>query len=116
MKTNIKSYDPFLLGYQAVCFYSLKGSNYPEENPFMATTALSMEQMIRKLEDLHKSQYLENDAYSDVTPIEWGTSYKSYGGPLYGHFEATSAFGPKITYYIYLKPLYKDAFGIPTDL
>jgi hypothetical protein len=117
MKKEITTQNPFILGYQAVCFYSLKDSDYPEENRFMETTALSLEQMIRKLEYLHKSQYLEDDSYFDVTPIEWGRiSHKSHGGPLYGHFEATYAFGPKVTYYIYIKPLYKDSFGIPTDL
>ena len=104
-----------ILGYQAVCFYSLEGKPYPEENRFMETTALTLKQMIQKLEDLHSRNYLEDPNKSEVTPIDWWISHKSHGGPLQGSFQATDWTGLQVTYYIYIKPLYKYDFGIPLE-
>lgn len=107
--------NPAILGYQAVCFYSLEGKDYPEENRFMETTAFTLKQMIQKLEDQHKHNYLEDPNNLKVTQIEWGVSHKSHGGPLQGSFQATDWTGLQVTYYIYIKPLYKDSFGIPFE-
>ena len=117
MKTINATQNPTtcILGYQAVCFFSLEGNPYPEENRFMETTAFTLQQMIQKLEDLHKRNYLEDPHTTEVTPIDWGISHKSHGGPLQGSFQATDWTGLQVTYYIYIKPLYKYDFGIPLE-
>lgn len=104
--------NPPIMGYHSVCFYSLAGSDYPEENHCFTFTAITLQELLDKITNYHNKHYLSDSDYINVTPIEWGTIHNSHGGPLRGNFKATYIFGPAVTYYIYIHPIYKDDLNI----
>lgn len=104
--------NPAVIGYHSVCFYSLAGSDYPEENHSLSFTAVTLQELYDKLLRHVNNHYFSDSDYINVTPIEWGLIHNSHGGPLSGTFKATYIFGPEVTYYIYIHPIYKDDLNI----
>lgn len=103
---------PAAIGYHSVCFYSISGSDYPEENHQLAFSAPTLQGLIDKITAYHKKLYLLDTDYIDTTNIDWGTIHSSHGGPLSGKFSTAYIFGPKVTYHIYIHPIWKSDLNI----
>ena len=105
MKTKEKIQKPQPIGYYSVCFYSLSGSSYPEENRYFNLHAKTYRGLIAKLmkEYLH---YAEGPGYKIYTPWTWSKS--SNNNPTKAIFEAAYTFGPKVQYHIYIKEIYSE--------
>ena len=105
MKTKEKIQKPKPIGYYSVCFYSLPGNAFPEENWEFNLHAKTYEGLVNKIKSVYEFKYLKNKYYRVSEELQ-GNS-KDHPGTF--TFEAAYAFGPKVQYYIYIKEIYSES-------
>ena len=97
--------EPKPIGYYSVCFYSLSGSQYPEENWYFNLHAKTYDGLVNKIKSVFETHYLQ-DHDQEVYQELKGNS-KDHPGIF--TFEAAYTFGPKVQYYIYIKEIYSES-------
>lgn len=104
-KIQIQEQEPKPIGFYSVCFYSLKGNSYPEENDRFNLMAKTYQGIINKIKLVFVNQYLNNESYDVSRELE-GNYPKDH--PTRFTFSAAYTFGPKVTYEIYIKEIYSE--------
>ena len=105
-KIQIQEPELNAIGFYSVCFYSLKGCSYPEENTNFDLKAKTYEGIVNKIKSVYEYQYLNNKSY-DVSEELKGNYPKDY--PTKFTFSARYTFGPEVTYEIYIKEIYSES-------
>ena len=104
-KIQIQEPELNAIGFYSVCFYSLKGCSYPEENTNFDLKAKTYEGIVNKIKSVYETKYL-NDKYYEVSRELKGNYPKDH--PTIFKFSAAYAFGPEVTYEIYIKEIYSE--------
>lgn len=104
-ENKIQRQEPTPIGFYSVCFYSLSGNQYPEENRYFNLHAKTYSGLIAKLRKEY-SHYAEGPGYKIYAPWTWSKS--TNGNPTHAVFEAAYTFGPKVQYHIYIKEIYSE--------
>ena len=105
MKTE-KIQKPTPIGYYSVCFYSLPGNSFPEENWEFNLHAKTYEGLVNKIKSVFETNYLKSQDYKVYEelkgnyPVDDSTKFT---------FQAAYTFGPKVQYYIYIKEIYSES-------
>lgn len=105
MKTKEKIQKPQPIGYYSVCFYSLQGNSFPEENWEFNLHAKTYDGLVNKIKSVFETKYLNSPDYKVYEelkgnyPVEESTKFT---------FQAAYTFGPKVRYYIYIKEIYSE--------
>ena len=102
---KIQEQEPKPIGFYSVCFYSLKGCSYPEENTNFDLKAKTYEGIVNKIKSVYEIKYLNGKSY-DVSEELKGNYPKDH--PTRFTFSAAYAFGPEVTYEIYIKEIYSE--------
>lgn len=105
MKTKEKTQNQQPIGYYSVCFYSLSGNPFPEENWLFDLKAKTYEGLVNKIKSVFESKYLKNKYYTVSEELQ-GNYPKDH--PMVFTFEAEYLFGPEVQYYIYIKEIYSE--------
>ena len=106
MKTKEKIQKPQPIGYYSVCFYSLSGSPYPEENWDFNLYAKTYEGLVNKIKSVYEINYLRDPDYEVYGELN-GNYPEDY--PTKFTFQAAYTFGPKVRYHIYIKKIYSES-------
>lgn len=101
-ENKIQRQEPTPIGFYSVCFYSLSGIPYPEENRYFNLHAKTYRGLIAKLRKAY-SHYAEGPGYKICAPWTWSKS--TNGNPTHAVFET---FGPNVRYHIYIKEIYSE--------
>lgn len=104
MESKMQMQKPKPIGYYSVCFYSLEGNPYPEENRWLNLKAKTYEGLVNKIKQVFKEQYLNDHCYR--VSKELNGNYTD--PPTVFTFEAAYIFGPKVRYHIYIKKIYSE--------
>ena len=105
-KIQIQEPELNAIGFYSVCFYSLKGCSYPEENTNFDLKAKTYEGIVNKIKSVYETKYL-NDKYYEVSRELKGNYPKDH--PTIFKFSAAYTFGPEVTYEIYIKEIYSES-------
>lgn len=105
MESKMQMQKPKPIGYYSVCFYSLPGNTYPEENRVFNLNAKTYDGLVNKIKSVFETEYL-NDHYYQVYEELNGSYPKDH--PTTFTFESRYAFSPKVRYYIYIKEIYSE--------
>ena len=104
-KIQIQEQEPKPIGFYSVCFYSLKGISYPEENTNFDLKAKTYQGIVNKIKSVYETKYLNGKSY-DVSEELKGNYPKDH--PTIFKFSAAYTFGPEVTYEIYIKEIYSE--------
>ena len=107
-KIQIQEQEPKPIGFYSVCFYSLQGNPYPEENPAFDLKAKTYRGIINKIRSVYENEYLKDDQpYRIYDPIRAYDTWENE--PKHFTFSAAYTFGPKVTNHIYIKEIYSES-------
>ena len=101
-----KTQKPQPIGYYSVCFYSLSGNSYPEENRYFNLHAKTYEGLVNKIRNTYQVNYQSDQDYKVYEELEG--IYPVDLHPLEFTFQAAYTFGPKVRYHIYIKKIYSS--------
>ena len=104
-KIQMQEQEPKSVCFYSVCFYSLKGISYPEENWVFNLYAKTYEGIVNKIKSVYETKY-PNDKYYEVSRELKGNYPKDQ--PTIFKFSAAYTFGPEVTYEIYIKEIYSE--------
>ena len=106
MKPNYSNQKPNPIGFHSVCYYSLQGNSYAEENRHFNLTAKTYEGIVNKITKVYNEQYA-ND--KDEHIYEELKAYDTWHErpPLLYKFDAAYTFGPRCHYEITIYPIYE---------
>lgn len=105
MESKMQMQNPKPIGYYSVCFYSLEGNPYPEENRVFNLEAKTYEGLVNKIKSVFETEYLNDHSYRVYEELK-GSYPKDH--PTTFTFESRYAFGPNVRYYIYIKKIYSE--------
>ena len=105
MKTKEKTQNQQPIGYYSVCFYSLSGNPFPEENWLFDLKAKTYDGLVNKIKSVYEINYLRDPDYEVYGELN-GNYPEDY--PTKFTFQAAYTFGPKVQYYIYIKEIYSE--------
>ena len=105
-ENKIQRQEPTPIGFYSVCFYSLSGNPYPEENWDFNLHAKTYEGLVNKIKSVYETQYL-NDPDQEVYRELKGLYPEDY--PTKFTFQAAYAFGPKVRYHIFIKAIHSES-------
>ena len=105
MESKMQMQKPKPIGYYSVCFYSLEGNPYPEENKWFNLKAKTYEGLVNKIKSVFETEYLNDHSYRVYEELK-GSYPKDH--PTTFTFEAAYIFGPKVRYHIYIKKIYSE--------
>ena len=107
-KIQIQEQEPKPIGFYSVCFYSIKGLSYPEENHAFDLKAKTYRGIINKIRSVYENEYLKDDQpYRIYNPMESCDIWENE--PKHFTFSAAYTLGPKVTYHIYIKEIYSES-------
>ena len=107
-KIQIQEPELNAIGFYSVCFYSIKGCSYPEENTDFDLKAKTYQGIINKIRSVYENEYLKDDQpYRIYDPMESCDIRENE--PKHFTFSAAYTFGPKVTYHIYIKEIYSES-------
>lgn len=105
MKQKTKSQKPQPIGFHSVCYYSLQGNAYAEENRHFNLTAKTYEGIVNKITKVYEDQYA-ND--KDEHVYKELKAYDTWREPsTIFTFDAAYTFGPKVHYEIDIYPIFE---------
>ena len=104
-KIQIQEPELNAIGFYSVCFYSLKGISYVEENDRFNLMAKTYQGIVNKIKSVYENQYLNNKSYDVSEELTWNYP-KDY--PTRFKFTASYTFGPGVTYEIYIKEIHSE--------
>lgn len=105
-KIQIQEQEPKPIGFYSVCFYSLKGCSYPEENTNFDLKAKTYQGIVNKIKSVYENKYLNGKSYDVSEELE---GYYPKDNPTIFKFSAAYTFGPEVTYEIYIKEIYSES-------
>lgn len=107
MKTKEKIQKPQPIGFYSVCFYSLTGNSFPEENKEFDLKAKTYEGLVNKIKSVFETNYLKDHDYKVCEELKG--IYPDDTHPTKFTFNAKYIFGPKVQYYIHIKKIYSES-------
>ena len=105
MKTKEKIQKPQPIGYYSVCFYSLSGNAFPEENWEFNLHAKTYEGLVNKIKNTYLVNYQRDPDYKVYGELK-GCYPKDH--PTHFTFDAAYTFGPQVHYEIFIKAIYSE--------
>lgn len=105
MKQKTKSQEIKPIGFHSVCYYSLSGNAYAEENRHFNLTAKTYEGIVNKITKVYNDQYAndkDEHVYNELKAYDtWRELHTTFT------FDAAYTFGPKVHYEITIYPIYE---------
>ena len=93
------------IGFHSVCYYSLSGNAYAEENRHFNLTAKTYEGIVKKITKVYEDRYAndkDEHVYDELKAYDtWREIHSIY------KFSAAYTFGPKVHYEITIYPIYE---------
>lgn len=106
MKTKEKIQKTQPIGFYSVCFYSLPGNAFPEENLEFNLHAKTYEGLVNKIKSVFETNYLKDPDYKVYVELK-GCYPKDH--PTHFTFDAAYTFGPEVHYEIFIKEIYSES-------
>lgn len=93
------------IGFHSVCYYSLSGNDYIEENRHFNLTAKTYEGIVNKITKVYEDQYANDNNEHVFDELKAYDTWRKV--QFIYKFSAAYTFGPKVQYEITIYPIYE---------